>query len=232
MSFGKCVMGWMGLLYSLILTHLDCGDVHLAKNVLYELEGDGCDELSVGTYNSVIVALCETGELHEAVKLGKAMMVKGLYPDVHTFNTLIHGFLRNNKKEDVASFLSDIKGMGLKPDAVTYNDLMDGLFNQGEFTQALKVWYEIHASGVQMNAALYHTIVSGVCKAGQINRVAEIVSQLIVRGIQPDFYTRYILLRGSLAKKDVGKATERTLSQYGLQFNKLSSHSSLVGILR
>lgn len=100
-----------------------------AREVLDELEKG--EVASLLTYNTLIVGMCERGELCEAARLWDEMVEKGRAPNAFTYNVLIKGFCKVGDVKEGIRVLEEMVENGCLPNKSTYSILVDGISVSG-----------------------------------------------------------------------------------------------------
>ncbi|PWA35420.1 tetratricopeptide-like helical domain-containing protein [Artemisia annua] len=92
-------------------------------------------------------AVPSENQVGAASKLALALTIKGISPDVCTFNSLIQGLCLSSKFETALEVFQGMKNKGCQPDEFTYNMLIDWYCTKGKLDSALRLLKEMESSG-------------------------------------------------------------------------------------
>ena len=76
------------------------------------------------SYNSVINACAQGGQLEAAVQWLQAMKEQGIIPDDNSYNSVINACAQGGQVEQATEWLQAMKAQGIKPNIVTYNSVI------------------------------------------------------------------------------------------------------------
>ncbi|KAI9144193.1 hypothetical protein BKA69DRAFT_1036165 [Paraphysoderma sedebokerense] len=98
-------------------------------------------EIPPRIYTSLIDAFTKTGDMEKAEFLFKEFIEKGHKPDVYLFNSMMYGYVRTMKIENVLKWFDKmVLEFGVPPNTFTYNQVMKMHDINGDMDALLKVW--------------------------------------------------------------------------------------------
>nr|XP_043619636.1 pentatricopeptide repeat-containing protein At1g09900-like [Erigeron canadensis] len=88
---------------------------------------------NVFTYNILLKAFCNNGDIEGALKVLDEMPAMGMVPNLVSYTTVLGGYVSKGDMVDAKEMFGQILDRGWTPDATTYTILMDGFCKQGRF---------------------------------------------------------------------------------------------------
>ncbi|PVH82585.1 hypothetical protein DL98DRAFT_456005 [Cadophora sp. DSE1049] len=115
---------------------------------LKELAQDG-HTIHVAAVNVIIEAHIEVGQFEQAVELYKSLHeICESGPNTDTFNILLQGAARQERKDLSVFLASEMRALGIKPDVLTYDRLILAcLYNQDDYEDAFRYLEEMAEVG-------------------------------------------------------------------------------------
>ena len=148
------------------------------------------------SYNTVIKACAAAFQINRALEAYREMRLRGVMPNVTTYNTLISAV----SDYGTAEMLSEV-GDWLNtspPDirAACSNPFVAALVKVGRWDDALVQFKSLQQPGspVRPTAAIFNTIMSGHMKAGEWSAVVDVFQSMLRAGISPSILTFNTLL--------------------------------------
>ncbi|KAL8157815.1 small ribosomal subunit protein mL103 (rPPR7)-like [Apium graveolens] len=154
--------------------------------------------VGVKSYNLVMRAFCEGGEIGLARKLVEKMeSEEGLVPDIESYNVLLEAYLEKGGTSGFDWVVSEVLSRGLEGNLVTYNCRIMRLCKSKEVVKARELLEEMVRKGVKPNADSYNTIILWFCKVGDLESAKKVLERMVKDGyvLQPSI-GYFILLRG------------------------------------
>lgn len=152
---------------------------------------------NVASYNTVIRAIAELGLVDEAVLMVDEMEMKGLEPNLVTFNSLVigaygkKGFLEGERVWHL--MLERISG--LVPDIRSYNAKLQGMISEGMVFDAVVLFEEVRIKGLDPNTITYNHLIKGFCDKGDLEEAKKWYTKLLESGWFPNGDTFRTLIR-------------------------------------
>jgi pentatricopeptide repeat protein len=107
-------------------------------------------EFSTVTFNTLINACAQCGQMRRVSGLLKDMVEQGLEPTVTTYCTIIKGYCLENQLDSAFDVMNKMKTTtDFRPDEIAYNTLLDGCARHGLFARGIEVLEEMEAAGVR-----------------------------------------------------------------------------------
>lgn len=171
-----------------------------AKKVYLEFPIKYGIERNLITYNTIIKAFCESGSSSSAYSVLAEMDRNNCKPNGTTFGTLLAGFYREEKYEDVGKVTEMMNGYGVKPGIGVYNRRIQVLCKDKRSTEAKALLDGMMARGVKPNSESYGNLIHGFCKEGNLDEGKRIFERMKMDGCEVDsecyFSMIYFLCRG------------------------------------
>jgi len=207
-----------GSINPLIRAYLAQGDLDKVEEMTKLMSRYGIQP-SRTTYNIMISATKDSGNISGAIKLYGKMLEDGVDPDVWTYNTLLDIHIsklssaQNNscRKGDMSAvtdeqieeyvprietLLQEMKSRGIKPDVVTYGKLIHQYVVLRDVEQAEILFHEMLKSGTTPNAYVLNTLMNGFTVIDDMEKALELFRRMPKYGIEPDATTFTTLIKG------------------------------------
>ena len=85
------------------------------------------------SYNSVINACAQGGQVEQAAQWLQAMKDQGIEPDVKSYTSVINACAQGGQEvEQAVKWLQAMKDQGIEPDVVTYNIIINACAHGGQ----------------------------------------------------------------------------------------------------
>ncbi|KAL6142811.1 hypothetical protein ACLB2K_061087 [Fragaria x ananassa] len=150
-------------------------------------------------YNLAIAinCYCRLNRMDYALSVLAHFFKLGLQPDVATLNTLIHGFVLQNRVADAARvFRKMVVGGHCQPNTITFNTLIKGFCAIRNNTAAIQLLGKMEANGCQPDIITYSTIIDSLGKDTLVDEAKNLFSEMVGRGIAPNLVTYNSLIQG------------------------------------
>ncbi|KAJ0974811.1 hypothetical protein J5N97_016776 [Dioscorea zingiberensis] len=146
------------------------------------------------SYNILILALCEKGELHAALDTLKLMEENGIMPDLITFNTLLNGFYSSNLFLDGEKVWDKMKEKNIDPNIRSYNAKLRGLVLQGRTMEAVELVGELDNLGLKPDVFSFNAVIKGYLQDGKLEEAKKVYLELIKNDCAPNRWTFELLI--------------------------------------
>ncbi|KZV51698.1 pentatricopeptide repeat-containing protein-like [Dorcoceras hygrometricum] len=151
-------------------------------------------------YNICIHAFGLWGDLVTALSLFKEMKEKGgsFYPDLCTYNSLIHVLFSLGKVNDALIVWEELKGSsGHEPDAYTYQILIQGCSKSYRTNDACKIFNEMQCNGIRAGTTVYNSLLNGLLKSRRLMEACNLFETMVDDdGVRASCWTYNILIDG------------------------------------
>ncbi|PHT59433.1 hypothetical protein CQW23_01796 [Capsicum baccatum] len=147
------------------------GRIEWAVMLYNQMERFGCSG-NTTTYNELLDGLFKCNNLTvalqlETVKLVAKMLVRGITPDVLTFNILMDAYCKDGKVESAKQLLNAMNQLGLRPCFISYTCLIGGLCNWISLEAAICCLQRMITDGVPPKISTWNVVVRHLlCKMG------------------------------------------------------------------
>uniref|UniRef100_A0A6N2LI36 Pentacotripeptide-repeat region of PRORP domain-containing protein n=1 Tax=Salix viminalis TaxID=40686 RepID=A0A6N2LI36_SALVM len=157
--FGLCKKGWLVE----------------AELVFEEMEVQGFFVDKV-MYTSLMNAHGKNKKMKMAMRVYFRMLKKGCDPDICTYNTLIHGFLKMGLFDKAWVLWNLMSDLGIQPNEVTYNLMICYYCKQGKLD-----FYHDHliARGIEPDSNIVNSMVICLAKLGKLDDAVKLFDRLI-----------------------------------------------------
>ncbi|KAK8491431.1 hypothetical protein V6N13_046028 [Hibiscus sabdariffa] len=148
------------------------------ENVLTDMIERGDSLPDIFTFNSILGAYGNGGQIEKMEKWYEEFQLMGIRPDINTFNILIKSFGKAGMYEKMGSVMKFMVKRFFSPTIVTYNIVIEVLGKAGKIEKMEEYFKEMKHKGMKPNAITYCSLVSAYSKAGSIKKVDSILRQV------------------------------------------------------
>lgn len=124
------------------------------------------------------------------------MLEGGFYPDIHTYNTLLHVLGEKNELGLALNLLNNMKELGLDPCVLHFTTLVDGLSRVKNLDACKCVFGKMIKDGCMPDVVFYTVMITAYVVAGEINRAKKLFIVMKIQGKLPNVFTYNSILRG------------------------------------
>ncbi|XP_054778540.1 pentatricopeptide repeat-containing protein At1g55890, mitochondrial-like [Prosopis cineraria] len=118
-------------------------------------------EPNLVSYNIVIKAYCEMGSPDSAISLLEEMEKKGIYPDLITYNTLLHWLYTKDRFLDGEKLWSQMGEKNVAPDTRSYNARLRGLAEEKKTKDAIELFEKMKNEGIKPDMFSFNAMFKG-----------------------------------------------------------------------
>ncbi|CAL8161647.1 unnamed protein product [Prunus armeniaca] len=147
---------------------------------------------NVSTLNIMINCFCHLGQMGGSLSVLAKLFKVGFQPDAATYNTLIKGFVMEDRISEAAALFSK-----MLEDAPSYSFTKLGHPNART---------HIFTHLGQPNVRTYTVMISGLCSKGRISESENLLTLMKERGCSPNGCTYNTLIRGCINNKETSRA--------------------------
>uniref|UniRef100_N1QWK8 Pentacotripeptide-repeat region of PRORP domain-containing protein n=1 Tax=Aegilops tauschii TaxID=37682 RepID=N1QWK8_AEGTA len=153
--------------------------------------------MSVITYNSLFMCLCDMRRTKEALNMLLHRMPDDL-PNVISYSVILKSFSDSGRSQLALDLLQMMakKGADHSPDVMSYNIVIDGFFKEGEVSKACDLFQEMIRQGIVPTKVTYISIINALCKARAMDKVEVVLRSMVHNGVQPDAVTYSSMIQG------------------------------------
>ncbi|KAM7269479.1 hypothetical protein ACFE04_024976 [Oxalis oulophora] len=247
---GKQIVGTVKSLNSLLFACILAKDYKRLKSIfvdyprIYGLKPD------LDTYNKVIKAFTESGESASCFSVLAEMERNSLTPNSLTFSTVIAGFYKEEKFDDVGKVLNLMKEKyGVYPGLSTYNVRILSLCKLKRTAEAKALFDGMCSAGIKPNSVTFEYLITGFCKEGNCEEAKKLFKRMTNSGCKPlssCYYTMvYFLCQGgcyedalSICKESIEKGwvpnfgTMKSLVQGLAKISKVEEAKQIIGQMK
>ncbi|GLU20372.1 hypothetical protein SLE2022_365750 [Rubroshorea leprosula] len=166
------------------------------------------------TFNTLINAHFDAGNLGESLKVFKSMSGFHVQPDSATYSILIRNLCQQRdfeRAEELFDELADkeilLSDAGCVPLVAAYNPMFEYLCRNGKTKKAETVFRQLMKRGIQ-DPPSYKTLIMGHCREGTFVAGYELLVLMLRRDFCPDFETYDLLINGLLENNEALVAQE------------------------
>jgi pentatricopeptide repeat protein len=229
-------------LNSLMDAHIKAGDTREALNWMYSLtkirkgrptgenelksehqnplDADGVGSTTSSAqadvkWNEVMTQLEESTTTSDQQRTSASTI--NIEPDIHVYNTLIHGLASNQDMAAATSWFSDLASSSSSSSTVTnttpsspqlprpnvhiYTSIIHAFANkqpEPDMPSAQRWFQNMLQSGIKPDQAAFHTLIAGYCKVQDMQSAQTILEEMKGQGFQPDEMTFSLIVDAHL----------------------------------
>ncbi|KAA6424588.1 MAG: hypothetical protein FRX49_05797 [Trebouxia sp. A1-2] len=153
------------------------------------------------TYNTVLKACCNAGQLNRAMQVFQTMIGSGVELTITTFGTLLIAGADAHDYILVQEVWAYLEQAGLEANPACINAYVQALVHQGEGSEAQKHFKHLLGRGSRVRAPIVtiNTIMAAYMKQGMFEQVQQVFDDMYTAGLQPNIMT-YVTLLSSYAE--------------------------------
>ncbi|KAL0283154.1 UNVERIFIED_CONTAM: hypothetical protein Sangu_2908900 [Sesamum angustifolium] len=129
------------------------------------------------------------GQIIEAFSFLHIMEEQGVYPDITTYSTLIHGLCKNGKLEIARDLSNSLPCKSLQPDVQLYAIIIGSLCQEGHVEETKCLLAEMEKSGCAPNTVTYNICIQGLLERKLLAEAKALLDEMHRRGFSPDSTT-------------------------------------------
>ncbi|KAB5541803.1 hypothetical protein DKX38_014777 [Salix brachista] len=176
--FGLCKKGWL-VEAELIFEEM-------------EVQGFFVDKVM---YTSLMNAHGKNKKMKMAMRVYFRMLKKGCDPDICTYNTLIHGFLKMGLFDKAWVLWNLMSDLGIQPNEVTYNLMICYYCKQEKLDCATMLLNSMVPCNLAPCVHCYTPIIAALYKQNRCLEVDEMCERMLESGIIPDHVLFFVLMK-------------------------------------
>ncbi|KAD2806078.1 hypothetical protein E3N88_39455 [Mikania micrantha] len=191
-------------------------------------------ELNSIAYCTVIGGFYEEGNQNDAYKLFDEMLERSIFPNVVTFNKLIHTLCKKGDVQESERLFGKVLKRGISPNVFTFNIFIKGLCKTKRITEAARmldcadrdsltpdvVTFNTLIYGLCKNSKVveaercrpdiwtYNLLIDGLCKMGCMSDAYSLLNDALAKGFVPDVYTFNTMIDGYCKQLKMNPAIE------------------------
>ncbi|KAG5229865.1 pentatricopeptide repeat-containing protein [Salix suchowensis] len=165
-----------------------------AELVFEEMEVQGFFVEKV-MYTSLMKAHGKNKKMKMAMRVYFRMLKKGCDPDISTYNTLIHGFLKMGLFDKAWVLWNLMSDLGIQPNEVTYNLMICYYCKQGKLDCATMLLNSMVPCNLAPCVRSYTPIIAALYKQNRCLEVDEMCERMLESGIIPDHVLFFVLMK-------------------------------------
>ncbi|KAA3469433.1 pentatricopeptide repeat-containing protein chloroplastic-like [Gossypium australe] len=176
------------------------------KGILEGMGEDGRFTPDTCTFNTLINAHCNAGNMDEALNVFKRMSEMKVQSDSATYSVIIRSLCQIADYEKAEEFFDELakkeillSHVGCTPLVAAYNPMFEYLCANGKTKKAERVFRQLLKRGRQDPPA-YKTLILGHCKEGTFEAGYELLVLMLRRDFEPGFEIYDSLITGLLLK--------------------------------
>ncbi|XVE94637.1 hypothetical protein REPUB_Repub02eG0026100 [Reevesia pubescens] len=163
---------------SVLAVYAKCGKLSSARRFF-----ENMDERDRVTWNSMILAYCEKGEIDEAYRLFNGMWKDGIKPCIITWNILINSYNQLGQCDVAMGLMKEMESSRISPDVFTWTSMISGLDQNGRRWQSLSLFKEMLLARIKPNGVTITSAVSACASLRVLKMGLEIHSVALKLGI-------------------------------------------------
>ncbi|XP_074586578.1 small ribosomal subunit protein mL103 (rPPR7)-like [Curcuma longa] len=145
------------------------------------------------SYNILIGALCEKGDLEAAMRTVDLMNTNAISLDLITCNTLLHSFYIN-KPSEVEKIWEMMRENNIEPDSRSFNAKLRWLVAKGRTHEAVEVVDQMKRNGPKPDAFTFNALLKGHIQGGNLEEAKKLFFDFTKNDCSPNQQTFEILI--------------------------------------
>uniref|UniRef100_A0A6N2MGX0 Pentacotripeptide-repeat region of PRORP domain-containing protein n=1 Tax=Salix viminalis TaxID=40686 RepID=A0A6N2MGX0_SALVM len=168
---------------------------HAALRLLNNMVSREC-QLNAVSYCTVVAGFYEEDYRVEAYELFNDMLRIGIFPDICTFNKLLHTLCKKGEVQESEKLLNKVLKKGMCPNLFTFNIFIQGLCRKGMLSGAMSMFDSVIREGLTPDVVTYNTLIRGLCKNSNAVEAQKYLHKLVNGGLEPDGFTYNTMIDG------------------------------------
>ncbi|KAK1283680.1 Pentatricopeptide repeat-containing protein [Acorus calamus] len=198
-------------LHSLIAAYVGFGDLDTAEKIIQSMREQKTDLCCILRNSSERIRLDGIDEVLEGLvkperESDPPSLPKTYAPDARAYATLMKGYMKSGRVEDVLCTLEVMQreeGSEPAPDHVMYTTAVSALVSAGSMERARMVLAEMARAGQPANRVTYNVLLKGYCQQLQLDKAKDLVREMESdAGTEPDAVTYNTLINGCILVDD------------------------------
>ncbi|RWW24360.1 hypothetical protein GW17_00011357 [Ensete ventricosum] len=142
------------------------------------------------SYNVLIRARCEKGDLDAALGTVDLMETNGISPDLITCNTLLHWSYEKKESSEAEKIWALMRMKNIEPDTKSFNTKLRWLVSEGRTTEAANLVDQLN----QPDAFSFNALIKGYCQEGNLEEAKRLFSDFAKNQCTPNKGTFEIII--------------------------------------
>lgn len=167
------------------------GKVGRARSLMHEM-----DKYSDVTFNILMSAYCNEGNLVQALVMVEKCFGNGFVPDVITLTKLIELLCNEGRFSEAVEVMERVEAKGGSHDVVIYNTLLKGFVKVGKVKAGCGFLRQMEVKGCLPNTETYNILILGFCESVMLESALDLFHEMKRAGVRRDFVTFETLIHG------------------------------------
>ncbi|WOL04909.1 hypothetical protein Cni_G13632 [Canna indica] len=146
------------------------------------------------SYNILVRALCQKGDLDAALGTVDLMETNGMCPNLITFNTLLFSFYEKNGCADAEKIWTLMREKNIEPDTKSFNAKLRGLVLEGRIPEVAELIDQMKRVGPKPDASSYNALIKGYLQDGNLEAAKMLFADFTKNECPPNRSTFEILI--------------------------------------
>ncbi|ERN00377.1 hypothetical protein AMTRI_Chr05g63150 [Amborella trichopoda] len=185
----------------------DMGFLDTAYLYMVEMENAGIKP-DIFTYTTLMDAFYKNNQPIIANGLWNLMGLKGVRPNLATFNSRIQYLINKRKNWQAWNLTEKLVSLGIEPDETTYNLLIKGFSRVGHLLMAKRIFFSLGQKLCSPNSKIYQTMIHYLCKNGEFDLAFKLCKESMSKNWFPNFDTITKLVEGLVESSNHEKGRE------------------------
>lgn len=169
-------------------------DHSVARGFFYWLKHQPGFKHDGHSYTTMVGILGRAKQFSTISSLLDEMIEDDCYPNVVTYNRLIHSYGRANFLDEAINVFYQMQEAGCEPDRVTYCTLIDIHAKAGFLDVALDMYRKMQDAGLTPDTFTYSVMINCLGKAGHLDSSYKLFNDMIAHGCVPNLVTYNIII--------------------------------------
>ncbi|KAM7514110.1 hypothetical protein LguiA_003693 [Lonicera macranthoides] len=128
------------------------------------------------SWNSVITAYCNKGDVGEAQRFFELMLKEGIEPGLRTWNIMIACYNQLGSCDIAMEMMKEMKSFGITPDVFTWTSMISGLAQNNRRIEALELFRRMLLEGTKPNGVTLTSAISACASLKDLYKGKELHS--------------------------------------------------------
>lgn len=165
---------------TMIKAFCEVGSMDMAVSLLDEMDKNGVKPNLI-TFNILLGSLYkgDADKFSKAETFWSLMQEKEVVPDARSYNSRLHGMMRQKRVPEAVNVLKDMEERGLLPNHYSYNVMIKGFVDEGNLKEAKKLYTSMMGNGCMPDSFTFMILVPFACSKNDIDFAHELCKKSV-----------------------------------------------------
>lgn len=176
---------------ALLTAYAQAGDLNGLDEAFRDIPASITPDLI--SYNILIGALCEKGDLEAAMRTVDLMKTNAISPNLITCNTLLHSFYKN-KPSEAEKIWAMMRENNIEPDSRSFNAKLRWLGAEGRTSEVIELVDKMKRIGPKPDAFTFNALLKGHIRDGNLEEAKKLFLDFTNNECSPNLQTFEMLI--------------------------------------